>query len=331
MDTWIQTEALINVFFQNLGGWLAPVMAAISWLGTAYFYLFVFTVVYWCIDIAVGLRMGLILMFSESVNGILKVFFHSPRPYWVDPRVKAYAAESTFGLPSGHSQNAVSIYGVIAASLRRKWVWIAALGFILLIGISRLYLGVHFLRDVLGGWMVGFLLLYLFRMLEAPVSSCFKKQILWLRLAAALLFSLMMIAGGMLARVSAAGWVLPQSWSEAALQAFPYHPIDPFAFENVVTVAGTWFGMVAGLAFVVDGSGAHDPTGPLLDRILRFLVGMVGLLMIYLGLGNLFPQGQDLLAYGLRFMRYTLVGLWAVWLAPLLFLKLRLARPRKAV
>lgn len=331
MDAWMQTELMVNLFFQGLGDWLAPFMTTISQLGTAYVYLVIFTLIYWCFDTGLGLRIGMILMLSESLNGILKILFHSPRPYWVDSRVKAYAGESTFGLPSGHSQNAVSVYGLIATSRQRKWIWIAALILILLIGISRMYLGVHFLRDVLGGWLLGFFLLYLFRMLDGPVSSCFKRQKTWLRLAAALLSALLIIAGGMLARVSTTGWALPASWSTAALQAVPGHPIDPFSYENVFTVAGIWFGMVAGLAFVVDGSGAHDPAGPAIDRIIRFLMGMTGLLALYLGLGNLFPDTQDVMGYGLRFLRYSLIGLWAVWLAPLLFIKLRLAMPRKAV
>lgn len=331
MDPWLQTEVLVNLFFQGLGAWLAPIMALISDLGTAYVYLVVFCVIYWCIDTALGLRIGLILMLSESLNGVIKILFHSPRPYWIDSRVKAYAGESTFGLPSGHSQNAASVYGLIASTLRRKWVWIAALALILLIGISRMYLGVHFLRDVLGGWLLGFMLLYLFRMLDEPVSKSFKQQKIWLRLSAALLSSLLIIAVGMLARIAVSDWVLPAAWSEAALKAVPGHPIDPFAYENVFTVAGVWFGMVAGLAFVVDGSGVHDPSGPVLDRLIRLLIGLIGLLALYIGLGRLLPDTRDFLGYCFRFARYALIGLWAVWLAPLVFLKFRLARPRKAV
>lgn len=331
MDAWLQTEILVNLFFQGIGAWLAPLMALISQLGTAYVYLVIFCVIYWCFDTVLGLRIGLVLMLSESLNGMLKVLFHSPRPYWIDGRVRAYAGESTFGLPSGHSQNAVSVYGLIASTLRRKWVWVAALALILLIGISRMYLGVHFLRDVLGGWLLGFMLLYLFRMLDEPVSKSFKQQKIWMRLAAALLSSLLIVAAGMLVRAAVSDWVLPAAWSEAALKAVPGHPIDPFAYENVFTVAGVWFGLVAGLAFVVDGSGAHDPAGPFLDRFIRLLIGLIGLLGLYLGLDRLFPASQDILGYSLRFVRYALVGLWAVWLAPLVFIKLRLARPRKAV
>jgi hypothetical protein len=51
---------------------------------------------------------------------------------------------------------------------------------------------------------------------------------------------------------------------------------------------------------------------------------MVGILALYLGLGQIFPRNADLLSYILRFVRYTLIGLWVAWLGPLVFEKLKL-------
>ncbi len=331
MDALTQFELSVTLWFQGLGSWLLPVMTAVTWLGSEDFYILALTLIYWCFDKAIGVRIGLILMLSNSVNGILKILAHSPRPYWVDTRVAALDAETSFGLPSGHAQNATSVFGILGVSLKRKWVWIAALILILLMGVSRLYLGAHFLRDVIGGWLAGSILLYMFVKLETPVVSWFKRQTMWQQLGIALLSALVMIAAGMLVRISTAGWMLPESWYTTALQAAPDHPIDPFAFQSVFTTAGVWFGMLVGLTFVTNGSGDFDPKGPILDRIVRYLLGMVGLLVLYLGLGALFPRTADLLGYGLRFLRFALVGLWTVWLAPLLFIQLRLARSRKAV
>lgn len=331
MDVLTQFELSVNLWFQDLGSWLLPVMTAVTRLGSEDFYIFALTLIYWCFDKTIGVRIGLILMLSDSINGILKILAHSPRPYWVDSRVTALAAETSFGLPSGHTQNATSVFGILAVSLKRKWVWIAALIIILLMGVSRLYLGMHFLRDVIGGWLVGAILLYMFANLEAPVVDWFKRQNIWQQLGIALLSAMLMIAAGMLVRISTAGWMLPESWYTTALQAAPDHPIDPFAFQSVFTTAGVWFGLLVGLTFVTNGSGAFDPKGQILDRIVRYLLGMVGLIALYLGLGALFPRTPDLLGYGFRFLRFALVGLWTVWLAPLLFIKLRLARPCKAV
>lgn len=330
MDALTQWEITVNLFLQGLGPWLQPVMSAVTWLGSENFYILLLTLLYWCVDTGLGLRVAIILMLSNSTNSIFKILFHSPRPYWIDSRVQAYSSEPSFGLPSGHSQNAMSVWGIMAASLKRKSGWGAAL-IILSMGISRMYLGVHFLRDVLLGWIIGALLLVLVLTFEKPVVRWFESLNLISRLGFALTTALVMIAAGLAVHAGQSDWILPEAWYATALKAAPDNPIHPFAFEGIFTATGTWFGMLAGAALLVGGSGMHDPHGPLFQRALRYLVGITGLLILYLGLGAVFPRTPDLLGYGLRFLRYTLIGLWAIWLAPLVFIKLGLAKPRSAV
>ncbi len=93
------------------------------------------------------------------LNGILKSIFLRPRPDFMD----ALYLETSYSFPSGHAMTAVFAYGAIAylitsSTKNRKWrtslyAWAALLS--LLIGFSRLYLGVHYLTDVLGGWAAG--------------------------------------------------------------------------------------------------------------------------------------------------------------------------------
>jgi len=330
MDALTQWELTVNLFFQGLGTWLLPIMSAITWLGTEYFYMIALTLIYWCLDSALGARIGLILMLANSVGGFFKVIFHTPRPYWIDPRVSAFSAETSFGLPSGHTLNATSVFGITAASFRKKWVWLAAVVIIILMGISRMYLGMHFLRDVVGGLVIGTILLFLFTGLEEPLVRWFKKQHIVYRICAALLSALLMIVAALMSRIAIIGWEMPESWFTTALNASDV-AIDPLSVEGIFTSAGVWFGLLAGLSFVINGSGAFDVSGPWLRRFLRYLVGIIGLLALYAGLGALFPDTPDLGGYSLRFLRYTLIGLWTAWLAPLVFIKLGLAQPRKAV
>ena len=330
MDALTQWELTINLFLQGLDKGMYPVMAAITWLGTEYFYMLIMTVIYWCVDTTLGLRFGLILMLSDSFKSFFKVLFHTPRPYWIDTRVQALAVESSFGMPSGHSLTATSIWGVFAATVKRKSYWLAA-AIILLMGISRMYLGIHFLRDVLLGWLIGALILALFIYFEKPVVDWFTHLTLGLRLAAALASALLMIAAGMAVHAVTAEWAMPAAWAANALAAAPGEPFDPLDMEGIFTVSGTWFGMTAGLALLASGIGGHDPGGPLQTKIFRYLFGAAGLGVIYLGLGLLFPDTQDLLSFVLRFVRYSLVGFWAIWLAPLIFVKIGLAQPRRAV
>src|SRR3989304_6021379 len=229
MDALTQWEVTINLFLQGLDKGMYPVMAAITWLGTEYFYMLIMTVIYWCVDTTLGLRFGLILMLSDSFKSFFKVLFHTPRPYWIDTRVQALSVESSFGMPSGHS---------FTATVKRKSYWLAA-AIILLMGISRMYLGVHFLRDVLLGWLIGALILALFIYFEKPVVDWFTPLTLGLRLAAALASALLMIAAGMAVHAVTAEWVMPAAWAANALAGAPREPIDPTHMEGIFNVRGT--------------------------------------------------------------------------------------------
>ena len=93
------------------------------------------------------------------LNGMLKFAFHRSRPAWDDPILTI----GSFSFPSSHAMTATLLYGFLAAFGVRKaqaWRWRVAtvLGagvLVLLIGFSRLYLGVHYLSDVLAGMAAG--------------------------------------------------------------------------------------------------------------------------------------------------------------------------------
>jgi membrane-associated phospholipid phosphatase len=91
-------------------------------------------------------------------NG-MKLGFRRERPFSPDP----LATESTFSFPSGHALVSLAVYGSIALLLARRissppWRVLVLGGaglLVLAIGFSRLYLGVHFLSDVLAGFAAG--------------------------------------------------------------------------------------------------------------------------------------------------------------------------------
>ena len=126
---------------QGLGNWLTLPMKIISFLGTEEFYILVLPALYWCVSSNLGIRVALILMVNGSLNDALKMALHGPRPYWYSSQVRGLVSETSFGVPSGHAQSAVVIWGTIAAYLRKWWAWLAALLIIILIGLSRLVPG----------------------------------------------------------------------------------------------------------------------------------------------------------------------------------------------
>jgi membrane-associated phospholipid phosphatase len=96
---------------------------------------------------------------GSLLNILLKHFFHRQRPVLENPLVTL----SSFGFPSGHTMGSTLFYGLLAifvAHSIRSWRWsvfsfgVASL-WVALIGVSRIYLGAHYLTDVLGAIAVG--------------------------------------------------------------------------------------------------------------------------------------------------------------------------------
>lgn len=93
------------------------------------------------------------------LNGILKHAFHRSRPVWDNPILMI----GSFSFPSGHAMAATLLYGLLAAFGVRKmhaWRWrvlavLATVLLVVLIAFSRLYLGIHYLSDVLAGMAAG--------------------------------------------------------------------------------------------------------------------------------------------------------------------------------
>lgn len=314
------------VWFQSLGGWLEGPMKFFSFLGSEPFFLIFLPLVYWCIDANFGLRIGTILLFSSSLNDTLKLAFHGPRPYWISTEVKAYAAEATFGVPSGHAQIATGLWGMSAAVINRAWAWLLAVLLILLIGLSRLYLAVHFPVDVLAGWAVGALILWAFLHWWDPVAAWVKNKPLSLQVGLAFAASMIMLFFSTIAFTALRGWVIPTEWLENARRAGTGELPAPVTLEPSINSAALLFGMLTGAAWM-NARGGFNTGGTLTQKAVRLLSGLIGLLIIYLGLRALFPQGDTFLSYFFRYLRYALTSLWVIAGAPWLFYRMNLAQP----
>ena len=102
-------------------------------------------------------------IFAAIINSIIKQLAKRTRPIlWTSPiEVDGYS------FPSGHALIAIAVYGILAYFLgekypyRRKAIYSLSGIFIFLIGFSRLYLGVHWPSDILAGWLIGGLILYI--------------------------------------------------------------------------------------------------------------------------------------------------------------------------
>ena len=311
------------VAIQALGAWLEAPMRFFSFLGTEDFFLLVLPLVYWCVDAPLGVRVGFILITGNYLNSVFKLLLAGPRPYWVSAQVIPFGAESTFGVPSGHSQHSVSVWGMLASGVRGRWAWALAFVLAFIIGFSRWYLGVHFPHDVFMGWLIGGVWLWAFLRFWDPVAAALARRPLGSQVVIALAASLILVALGAASAGRLAGYTFPEDWRSHALRAGALP--DPVTTGGVIASSGMLFGLGAGVAWLAS-RGGYRTSGPLGTRLLRFVVGLAGVAILWMGLGQILPAHGDLVSAALRYVRYALVGFWVAAGAPWVFLRLALAQ-----
>jgi membrane-associated phospholipid phosphatase len=139
------SNPLLDSFFQ-----------AASFLGEETFYILAVALIYWCISKRFGCKLGFIFLSNMSLNGAFKYIFNSPRPIGVEGirslRLET-ATDSSF--PSGHTQGAAGFWTAIMLKIKKVWIYTTGTILIALVGISRLYLGVHWPKDIVFGIIFG--------------------------------------------------------------------------------------------------------------------------------------------------------------------------------
>jgi hypothetical protein len=114
------------------------------------------------------------------------------------------------------------------------------------------------------------------------------------------------------------------SWTTLARQAAPGSDDAPWrcqGWSQIPACSSDWHG-----AIWLKKGGWFNARGPAWQLIVRFLIGIAGVFVLWMGLGAVFPRGETLLPLLLRYARYTLVGLWVAGIAPLLFIRLGVAK-----
>jgi membrane-associated phospholipid phosphatase len=118
-------------------------------------------------------RLVAISLISQILNAHLKAFYMLPRPDEIYHLTDVI--ESSF--PSGHAQQATVLWLWLAREIGRPWAWLVGSFIVIGVATSRVYLGVHFGRDVVGGAITGALVLVYFRWLTSQEGSPSRKQV----------------------------------------------------------------------------------------------------------------------------------------------------------
>ena len=97
------------------------------------------------------------LILSGIIAGLVKLTFHSPRPFTILENVRQLAVPTEpNSFPSGHSASTLAVVTVLVWMLRENKVIVVLLAlFAFLIGFSRVYIGLHYPLDVLTGALIG--------------------------------------------------------------------------------------------------------------------------------------------------------------------------------
>lgn len=134
----------------------------VSSLTSEFIYLAVLGVLYWCVNKDKAYYIGIFLFLSLAVNSALKNTFKIPRPYTYS-EVKQIDARTGYGysFPSGHAQLSTTFSGMFSVIFRKKWIYISGIILVFLTGLSRMYLGVHTIVDILCGIAIGLIITFI--------------------------------------------------------------------------------------------------------------------------------------------------------------------------
>ncbi|MBW2272076.1 MAG: phosphatase PAP2 family protein [Deltaproteobacteria bacterium] len=265
------------------------------------YYLYLIPLLLWCVDYRLGLRVLTVFVATVFFNTTLKEWLGQPRPFQVDSRVSS-EGELGYGLPSGHAQLVVVFWGVIADWVDRRWFWTLAVVIMLSMGFSRIYLGVHFMSDVLPGWLLGALTLALFLRFVPDADR---------------------LLGGR-PPATVAGWALA-----AAAFCFLFD-LALVRDHNRLVAGAAGFTAGAGLgAALALGSLEFSGHGALWQRALRYVVGMLPTLLL-LGLMSELGAPEGVVGNLVVMADLAVIGVWLTFAAPWLFERLRLSPTARA-
>ena len=312
---------------QSTRDWLEPVMEFFTALGYPQAYMVLVAVIYWSLDRKLGLRLAIFLPLVSIVNSILKLAIHAPRPYWISKDIKAIHASGGFGMPSGHAQ-ASTVWLLASSYLRKKWLWIIAIMVTFLVGLSRPYLGVHFPTQVLAGWAIGIAVVICFLRFEKGVTSWLQQLKLHWQLLFVTGIAVLIILIGAIILLESGNWDMPMEWIG---NASPHRLLDKtllrsYSMGSITGNAGSFLGVAMG-AILMNRIGGFLVERVWWVRLLRVIIGLACMFMLYTCMQMIAPAESDFLKNSAwRFLGFYLISFLAVYLLPMLFIRLKLMK-----
>lgn len=166
---WIRPQIDFLIYLQNIRincpDILDKFFLSVTVFGEFWLPTLICAIVYWCIDFKAGLYLFSLEGFNKIFTYLFKMLACVYRPWILDGRIHpselALHHADSYSFPSSHSSMSASVFGGCAFLLKHK-IWSVILVCIaLIVGFSRLWLGVHSPQDVICGLLIGFLLVFI--------------------------------------------------------------------------------------------------------------------------------------------------------------------------
>ena len=295
----------IMLFFQRIQN---PVLSFIANLISAFgeesVMILILVTIYWCFDKKKGFAIFSSLFISLVTMQTLKAIIRAPRPFQVHPElIDADRIETATGysFPSGHSTGASSFYFSIALLYNNIFIRIGCILLVVLVPLSRLYLGVHWPSDVLCGVIIGlgvstFLIPLFVRLFDD------KKRVRRIYLPL-----------GAIAGITALTLAI----------ALNIEAVDEVAFSDLMKILSVFSTATIGAALELTSTD-FVPAKEKRNKALSLLIGIIPIILVQ-ATKIIMPES---IYYIWAFIRYAGIGILATYVVPLLLIKLKIVREK---
>ncbi|VVB87873.1 Undecaprenyl-diphosphatase [uncultured archaeon] len=276
----------INIYFQSIGNpFIDFLFLAITTLISEPGFMLLASLLFWCFDKKTGIRLVYVTLFCAFAAIFIKSLFGLPRP----PEYLHKIYENGFGFPSGHALASSGFWGYLGGRVKNKRVIAAGAVAIIAVSLSRVYLGVHYAGDVVGGILIGLLIAFVLLKADSCLTDKFN------RLDPRLKYAVAIILPGIL-----------------AVTSFFQKDLLKERIEIVVVMASVGVGYLLEEDRIRFKDARNNR-----QRLTRAFAGVIVLGGVYLFSSFAFPD--------FIFFNYAVLGLTSTFIVPMLFARIEAA------